>query len=91
MAVFGALATVNAFSGSLYMFLFGLGTIPLMTTVVYLGNFTKGTFRKKLQKIIPIVVVFIGVLFVFRGLGLGIPYISPKPIIEIVSSTSSCH
>ena len=91
MAVFGALATTNALSGSLYMFLFGLGTIPLMTSVVYLGNFTKGTLRNKIQKTIPIVVVFIGVLFVLRGLGLGIPYISPAPITEVVSSTNACH
>ena len=52
MAVFAAIASGNALQGSLYMLVFGLGTIPLMTTVVYLGNFTKGTFRKKLQKII---------------------------------------
>lgn len=91
MAVFGALATTNAFSGSLYMFLFGLGTIPLMTSVVYLGNFTKGTFRKRIKKVIPIVVVFIGILFVLRGLGLGIPYISPAPVVDLVNSNSTCH
>ena len=91
MAVFGALASTNAFSGSLYMFLFGLGTIPLMTSVVYLGNFTKGNFRKKIQKTIPIVVVLIGVLFVLRGLGLGIPYVSPAPVVDLVSANSSCH
>ena len=91
MAIFGALATTNAFSGSLYMFLFGLGTIPLMTTVVYLGNFTKGTLRKKIQKAIPLVVVLIGVLFILRGLGLGIPYVSPAPVLDIVNSTNACH
>ncbi|AUC86227.1 hypothetical protein CW731_13490 [Polaribacter sp. ALD11] len=91
MAVFGALATTNSFYGSLYMFLFGLGTIPLMTAVVYLGNFTKGTFRKKIQKIIPIAVVCIGVLFILRGLGLGIPYVSPAPVLEIISNNNVCH
>ena len=91
MAVFGALATTNAFSGSLYMFIFGLGTIPLMTAVVYLGNFTKGSLRKNIQKMIPIVVVIIGVLFILRGLGLGIPYISPTPVLDIVSNNSTCH
>jgi sulfite exporter TauE/SafE len=77
MAIFGAIATSNAFSGSLYMFLFGLGTIPLMTAFVYLGNFTKGNFRANIQKVLPVIVVFIGVLFILRGLGLGIPYVSP--------------
>ncbi len=91
MAVFGALTTTNAFYGSLYMFLFGLGTVPLMTAVVYLGNFSKGNFRKRIQKIIPIVVVIIGVLFILRGLGLGIPYVSPAPVIDLVTSNNACH
>lgn len=91
MAVFGAIATTNVFSGSLYMFLFGLGTVPLMTSVVFLGNFTKGTLRKKIQKAIPVVVVFIGALFILRGLGLGIPYVSPAPVLDLVTNTNSCH
>ncbi|MBU3013050.1 sulfite exporter TauE/SafE family protein [Polaribacter vadi] len=92
MALFGALATSNAFLGSLYMFLFGLGTIPLMTAFVYLGNFTKGSFRNKIQKVIPILVIFIGVFFIVRGLGLGIPYISPAPILEMTGNTiTKCH
>ena len=91
MAVFGALATTNAFSGSLYMFIFGLGTIPLMTTVVYVGNFANGLVRKRIQQIIPFVVVFIGVLFVLRGLGLGIPYVSPVHVHEMVDGGQLCH
>ena len=93
MAVFGALTTNNAFSGSLYMFLFGLGTIPLMTAVIYLGNFTKGTFRRRIQKAIPIAVVCIGALFILRGLGLGIPFISPiEPLINnTFVNVSGCH
>ncbi|MBA6156425.1 sulfite exporter TauE/SafE family protein [Tenacibaculum sp. S7007] len=91
MAVFGALATTNSFSGSLYMFIFGLGTIPLMTTVVYVGNFANGLVRKRIQQIIPFVVVFIGVLFVLRGLGLGIPYVSPVPVSDLATSVEGCH
>ena len=91
MAVFGAIATANILAGGLYMFLFGIGTIPLMTLVVYFGNFTKHTFRKRVQKLIPFVVVFIGVLFVLRGLGLGIPYISPSPILEVSTTVKACY
>ncbi len=91
MAVFGALATSNALSGSLYMFIFGLGTIPLMTTVVYVGNFANGLVRKRIQQVIPFVVVFIGILFVLRGLGLGIPYVSPVPVSDLATSVEGCH
>jgi sulfite exporter TauE/SafE len=78
MAIFGAIAASNPLSGSLYMFLFGLGT--------------KGNFRKNIQKAIPIFVVFIGTLFILRGLGLGIPFISPlEPILSSAgSSARSC-
>ena len=92
MAVFGAITNSNAFTGSLYMFLFGLGTIPLMTAFVYLGNFTKGNFKQNIQKAIPVLVVCIGVLFVLRGLGLGIPYVSPLPILDLAADAAvSCH
>jgi uncharacterized protein len=40
MAVFGAVATGDIFSGSIYMLMFGIGTIPLMTTAVYFSNLT---------------------------------------------------
>ena len=60
------------------MFLFGLGTVPMMSIAVLLGNFLKVSVRNKIQKVIPVFVVIIGLLFILRGLGLGIPYISPS-------------
>ncbi|MCD8417982.1 sulfite exporter TauE/SafE family protein [Tenacibaculum finnmarkense genomovar finnmarkense] len=91
MAVFGALASSNALSGSLYMFLFGLGTVPLMTIIVYVGDFANGLLRKTIQQAIPYVVVFIGILFILRGLGLGIPYISPLPVSNLTAPIQGCH
>lgn len=91
MAVFGALAMGNALEGSLYMALFGLGTIPLMTTAVYLGNFLTAKVKQHIRKMIPVFVILIGCLFVLRGLGLGIPYLSPKPMSEMVDSNYNCQ
>lgn len=91
MAVFGSLATQNTWQGSLYMALFGLGTIPLMTTAIYLGKFLNATIKQRIQKAIPVFVIVIGVLFILRGLGLGIPYLSPAPIVEIADSAIDCH
>ncbi|MGC1205475.1 MAG: sulfite exporter TauE/SafE family protein [Flavobacteriaceae bacterium] len=91
MAVFAAIASSNALSGSLYMAVFGLGTIPLMTTAIYFSQFLKGSARQKIQKAIPVFVVIIGVLFIIRGLGLGIPYLSPAPIYDLVSNSINCH
>jgi len=35
------------------------------------------TVRNKINKIIPYVVVIVGLIFILRGLALGIPYLSP--------------
>ncbi|WP_299323505.1 sulfite exporter TauE/SafE family protein [uncultured Maribacter sp.] len=91
MALFGSIAMGDALQGSLYMMLFGLGTLPLMTAAIYFSNLLKGGIRQKVQKVIPVFVVIIGVLFILRGLGLGIPYVSPAPVTQLASSAIECH
>ena len=91
MAVFGSLVSSSITEGILYMALFGLGTIPLMTTAIYLGKFLNATIKQRIQKAIPVFVVVIGVLFILRGLGLGIPYLSPAPTMEMASGQINCH
>ena len=39
VALFGAIAMQNEFYGVLYMILFGLGTVPMMSSVVYINSF----------------------------------------------------
>lgn len=90
MALLGAIAEANVWQGSLYMVLFGLGTIPLMTTTVYVGNFLTVSVRKHIRRLIPVFVVLVGVLFILRGMGLGIPYLSPKPVNEIIDTNHDC-
>ena len=91
MALFGAIAGGNAINGSLYMLIFGLGTIPLMTTAIYFSHFLKGKARQRIQNAIPVFVVIIGALFILRGLGLGIPYLSPAPVYDMVTNGIDCH
>ena len=91
MAIFASIVTGNVIEGSFYMMLFGLGTIPLMTAFVYLGNFATGLVRKRIQQFIPVAVVVIAVLFILRGMGLGIPYVSPIHIHEMVDGGQMCH
>ncbi len=91
MAVFGAIASGAILKGSLYMILFGIGTIPLMTTAVYFSGMLNGILRRKVQKIIPVFVVVIGLLFIIRGMGLDIPYLSPSPATAVVNAAVNCH
>ena len=91
IALFGSIATASPWLGALFMVLFGVGTIPLMTSAVYFGSMLKGSAKKSVQRLIPVFVVLIGLLFILRGMGLGIPYISPEPVWEVVTSTLDCH
>jgi len=91
MAVFASITMGQTLLGSLYMILFGIGTIPLMTSAIYLGKFLNIKARQKIQKAIPVFVVIIGILFVVRGLGLGIPFLSPAPMVDMASSAMDCH
>lgn len=91
VALFGALAMNKIHLGILYMVLFGIGTIPMLSLVVYVSNIITISFRKKIQQVIPYVAVFIGILFIIRGLGLNIPYLSPDTLDLFVQKEANCH
>jgi len=78
MAIAGAIGTGSAVQGTLYMILFGLGTIPMLLTISVAGNMMGLALRNRINKLIPVLVVVVGLLFMLRGLDLGIPYLSPK-------------
>ena len=91
VALFGAIAMQSVSLGIFYMILFGLGTVPMMSSVVYVNSFLTISFRSKIQKVIPYVAIIIGILFIFRGLGLGIPYVSPSNLNLFVQQQPNCH
>ena len=91
VALFGAMAMQSASFGIIYMLLFGLGTVPMMSSMVYLNSLITISFRNKIQKIVPYVAVIIALLFILRGLGLGIPYVSPSNMSLFIQATPNCH
>ena len=91
VAIFGAIAMQSISLGIAYMLLFGIGTIPMLTAVIYITNLISFSMRGTLQKIIPVVAVVIGILFIIRGLGLDIPYLSPSNMSLFVQSEANCH
>jgi len=76
-AIMLAIVGGGILSGSLYMILFGIGTIPIMLSLNLIGHTISIGMRNKIRKIVPVFIVIIGILFILRGLHLGIPYISP--------------
>lgn len=89
MAIAGSVAVADAAKGSLFMALFGLGTIPAMFTITMVKDFISLNVRNKIQKAVPVFVGVMAVLLILRGLNLGIPYISPK-VQQAECTTMSC-
>jgi uncharacterized protein len=90
IALAGALLMSRIFEGSLYMVSFGIGTIPMMLAISIAGNILSQKLRKKLLKAIPLFIILLGILFILRGLNLGIPFISPKLSQDGENATMEC-
>jgi hypothetical protein len=48
-----------------------------MLAIPLLGNMVGNTFRKRYSKVLSGFIIILGIIFILRGLSLGIPYISP--------------
>jgi len=77
MALASAVATTDVFLGGLFMLAFGLATMPMLLVINLIGNTAGSTLFRKMNKLIPYVVVVVGILFILRGLDLKIPFLSP--------------
>lgn len=78
MAIAAGTATGSIVGSAILMGAFGLGTLPAMWAFTFFGNFLAIGFRTKIRKAYPYMLLLIGSLLILRGMGLGIPYISPK-------------
>ena len=90
VALFGALTMQDIGLGALYMVFFGLGTIPLMSTVVYIRDLFSDKVRFAILKYYPILILIFGILFILRGLGLDIPFLSPGTLSLFVQPEANC-
>jgi uncharacterized protein len=90
IALAGALVMSRVYEGAFYMIAFGLGTIPMMLAISIAGNIISQKLRKKLSKAIPLFIILLGILFILRGLNLGIPYLSPKLSNDGEKATMEC-
>lgn len=85
LALAAALASGNFIASCTIMFLFGLGTIPLMLSLQLAGNYINIQWRQKLSKAIPVFILLSSSLLILRGMNLGIPIISP-----VVETSGTC-
>jgi sulfite exporter TauE/SafE len=77
VAVAGSLAGNSLVQSAGFMAMFGLGTTGALVGVSLGGGWLGKRLAKVSPYVIPTFVCIIGCLFILRGMGLGIPFISP--------------
>ncbi len=90
MAAAGAVATGEVPGSILFMAFFGLGTLPMMWSIAFFGNYVSISIRQKIRRAYPYLVTFMACLLILRGLGLGIPYLSPEMKKEKANMIECC-
>ncbi len=78
LALAGAVNTGRVVKAAEYMFWFGTGTAPLMLLATLGMGFTGNLFRRRINKVIPFMMLFLGAWFILRGMDLNIKYLSPS-------------
>lgn len=77
LALAGAINTPTPATAATFMFWFGTGTFPLMLIATIGSGFIGPLVRRRINRIIPYIMVCLGFWFILRGLNLDIPYLSP--------------
>ena len=90
VAIAGALTTGSVLHSTLFMAMFGAGTLPAMMAFGLLGARLTLPVRQTLRRIIPYGITVMAVILILRGLNLGIPFISPV-LQHDPGIPASCH
>ena len=77
LAIAGAIAQPEVLYGTIFMVMFGLGTVPAMFGIGWASKYISLKFRNAVKKATPYLVGFFGLMLIFRGLNLGV-FMSPK-------------
>lgn len=89
--VYVALATASntssVFQSALFMFFFGLGTLPLMFASAVGISFASQAVRRSINNVLPVLSLVLGSWLILRGLSLDIPFLSPV----LIGDASICR
>lgn len=77
MAIAGAVASADPLKSAFFMASFGLGTLPVMWSVSFFGNYIGAGLRQKIRSAYPVMMALMACLLIVRGMSLGIPHLSP--------------
>jgi len=87
LALVGAINTSSPLASAQFMFWFGAGTFPLMLLATVGSGFAGPLLRRRINRVMPYLMVCLGVWFILRGMNLDIPYLSPA---KQASGTAVC-
>lgn len=71
VALAGATAVQNPIKGGLFMLIFGIGTLPVLSALLFLGNNMKLNVRRQLAKWYPVFIGLMAIMLIIRGMNLG--------------------
>ena len=90
LALAGAALAGSGSGGMTYMLFFGLGTLPAMMLAPLVGQWIQQRFSFDLNKVYPFFLGILGLIFILRGLNLGIPVLSPELLIDANGPIPDC-
>jgi sulfite exporter TauE/SafE len=94
MVYFAALSAVALQPGAVgpvwYMLAFGLGTFPLLLVLSFWGGQLPAGIRLFFRRLVPATLAALAVLLVLRGMGMGIPFLSPA-LPGRMAAAVQCH
>ena len=90
IAIAFALTTKDLSGAILFMTMFGLGTLPALVGLNYFAFSFSLPVRNYFKAISPVLVGFLGLMLILRGMNLGIPFLSPA-LGSSPSTGISCH
>ena len=83
MAMAGAIATGSVAKSGLFMAAFGLGTLPVMWSISFFGSYINMNVRSRIRKAYPYMMLIMACLLIIRGMGLGLPFLSPATSVDV--------
>lgn len=82
MALSASLVATTPLQSAAMMYVFGMGTLPMLISITLLKTKLSFLRRVHIRKMVPVIVFAFGCIFIIRGMNLGIPYLSPKVVVE---------
>lgn len=76
VALAGAAAVQNPLKGAMFMIVFGIGTLPLLSVLLFFGKNMQVSVRRYLTKWYPVLIGLMAIILIIRGMNLG-NFLSP--------------